>query len=340
MKNAVQPLRAKADYLLLLCRIFVGVLFTLSGLIKVNDIRGFGYKLEEYFEVFYKHSGLPFHEVFGPWSVALAGGIAIFETALALFLLIGYARRFTAWSLLLMIVFFTFLTGYSALTRAVSDCGCFGDVIKFTPWQSFGKDVLLLILIGYIFLKREELRPWLRGAALPAVAWGSTALVAGLTLYFYLYLPALDFLPYKVGVNLRAALEPGPSGVPAITDYVSTKYTDCRVDELEGRTLVVVAQRLETLEAEQIERLRSLLNGLPAGIKVVGLTASARAIRESWPAQQGLFICFAPQDQTVLKAVLRNSLGALYLENGSIRAKWPWRRLPTGSQLAAWAASS
>jgi len=64
---------AKRDWFLLFSRYFVGVLFTISGLIKVNDIRGFGYKLEEYFEVFQKHSGLPFHEVFGPWSVSLAG---------------------------------------------------------------------------------------------------------------------------------------------------------------------------------------------------------------------------------------------------------------------------
>lgn len=340
MKNVAQPLRAKTDPFLLFARLFVGVLFTLSGLIKVNDVRGFGYKLEEYFEVFHKHSGLPFHEVFGPWSIALAGGIAVFETALALFLLLGYARRFTAWSLLLMIVFFTFLTAYSAITKAVSDCGCFGDVIKFTPWQSFAKDVVLLVLIGYIFLRREELRPWVRGAALPLLAWGSSAAVAGLTVYFYLYLPALDFLPYKVGTNLRAALEPGPNGVPAITDYVSTQYSDCKVNELEGRVLLIVAPRLEALDERQVARLRQLLEGLPPEVKVVGLTASPRGVRESWPQQQNLPLCFAPQDQTVLKAVLRSSLGALYLEGGIIRAKWPWRRLPTGAQLRTWAASS
>lgn len=340
MRNVAQLLRAKTDPFLAFARIFVGVLFTLSGLIKVNDVRGFGYKLEEYFEVFHKHSGLPFHEIFGPWSTALAGGIAVLETALAVFLLLGYARRFTAWSLLLMIIFFTFLTAYSAITKAVSDCGCFGDVIKFTPWQSFGKDVVLLGLIGYIFLRREELQPWVRGATLPLLAWGSTAAVAGLTLYFYLYLPALDFLPYKVGTNLRAALEPGPKGVPAITDYVSTQYSDCKVSELAGRVLVVVAPRLEALDESQITRLRQLLEGLPPDVKVVGLTASPRSIREGWPKQQGLSLCFAPQDQTVLKAVLRSSLGALYLEEGVIRAKWPWRRLPSGTQLGSWAASS
>nr|BAL55955.1 hypothetical conserved protein [uncultured Bacteroidetes bacterium] len=334
-------MRAKKDLFLIFSRIVVGVLFTLSGLIKVNDVRGFAYKLEEYFEVFYKHWGIPFHEIFGPWSVAIAGVIAVFETGLALFLLIGYARRFTAWSLLLMILFFTFLTAYSAITKAVSDCGCFGDVIKFTPWQSFAKDVVLLGLIGYIFLKREELTPWLPEAFLPWVGWGSWALLAGLTLYFYLYLPALDFLPYYEGRDLRRALEPGPSGVPAITDYVSTRYSSCQVDELTGKALVVVIPRLEKVEAEQIARVRKLLEGLPPEVKVVGLTASPKEVRERWPKEHGLpQICFAAQDQTVLKAILRASAGALYLEGGIIRKKWSWRRLPKGADYPTWSASS
>lgn len=327
-------MRAKTDWLLTFSRLFVGVLFTISGLIKVNDIRGFAYKLEEYFEVFYKHSGIPFHEIFGPWSVGLAGGIAVFETALALFLLIGYARHFTAWSLLLMIVFFTFLTGYSAITKAVSDCGCFGDVIKFTPWQSFAKDVVLLFFIGYIFLKREELRLWVPRRAAAPLAWGLAALITGMTIYFYLYLPAIDFLPYHVGQNLKAATTPDPrTHTIAITDYVSTQYSECQIDEMSGRTLMLVAMRLEDLTEAQIERWKRLLDGLPSDVKVVGLTSSSPELRQQWPKEKGISVCFAPQDQTVLKAILRSSAGALYLEDGIIRQKWSWRQLPEGKAL-------
>lgn len=327
-------MRVKRDYFLIFSRLFVGVLFTISGLIKVNDIRGFAYKLDEYFEVFYKHTGIPFYEIFGPWSVALAGGIAVFETALALFLLIGYARRFTAWSLLLMILFFTFLTGYSAITKAVSDCGCFGDAIKFTPWQSFGKDVLLLVFIGYIFLKREEIQLWLPVKWASLMAWGLAGLVTGMTIYFYAYQPAIDFLPYHVGRNLRQALSPDPkTGIPKITDYVSTRYTDCGVDELSGRVLLLVALRLEDLSEAQVTRWKALLEGLSPQIRVIGLTSSSPEVRQRWPKERGLSVCFAPQDQTVLKAMLRASAGALYLEDGVIRRKWSWRQLPKGSDL-------
>ncbi len=324
---------AKKDWFLLFSRYFVGILFTISGLIKVNDIRGFGYKLEEYFEVFQKHSGLPFYEVFGPWSVLLAGLIAVFETALAFFLILGYVRRFTAWALMLMIVFFTFLTGYSAITKAVSDCGCFGDVIKFTPWQSFGKDVVLLLFIGYIFLKREELQRLFHKPPVGFIAWGLTGLIAILTGYFYLYLPAYDFLPYYEGRSLRKALEPGPGGVPEITDYVPLKYSECQVDELIGEVLVIVARDLETLPVEAVEKLKTFLEGLERGrFRVVGVTASPSEVRKAWSSTWGLEVCWAAQDQTVLKAMLRSDLGVLYLRDGVIIGKWPWRRL--SSRLA------
>ena len=319
---------AKRDWFLLSSRYFVGILFTISGLIKVNDIRGFGYKLEEYFEVFQRHSGLLFHEVFGPWSVSLAGLIAVFETALAIFLILGYLRRFTAWALLLMIVFFTFLTGYSAITKAVSDCGCFGDVIKFTPWQSFGKDVVLLVFIGYIFLKREEILPLFRPPYQGYIAWGLSGVVAGLTLYFYLYLPAIDFLPYYEGRSLRQALEPGPQGVPAITDYVPLKYSECGVDELSGEVLLVVARELEGLPEAALAHLKAFLEALPPGrFRVVGVSASPSDTRKAWPRTHGFELCLAAQDQTVLKAMLRSDLGVIYLKDGTILCKWPWRRL-------------
>lgn len=323
----------RADRLLTFCRLFVGIVFTLSGLVKVNDIRGFGYKLEEYFEVFQKHSGLPFYDALSSWSLPLAGLIAVFETVLAVFLLLGYARRFTAWTLLVMIVFFTFLTGYSAITKAVSDCGCFGDAVKLTPWQSFLKDVVLLGLIGYLFLKREELRPWLPRPALAITAWSLTALIAGLTLYFYLYLPAIDFLPYKVGKNLAKALEPGPSGVPEITDYVPLRYSECNLDELKGRSILIVAPKLEHLSKAAVAELRRFLSELPHDLKAVGLTSSATDVRKQWLSTNQIQICFTAQDHTVLKAMIRADWGVLYLKDGIIMGKWPWRRLPKPSEL-------
>ena len=127
-------------------RLFVGILFIISGLIKLNDPIGFSYKLAEYFSepVF----NMPF---FVPFSLALALFLVILEVVLGVMLLIGYKTKFTIWSLLILIVLFTFLTFYSAYFNVVKDCGCFGDALKVTPWQSFTKDIVLLFFILILF---------------------------------------------------------------------------------------------------------------------------------------------------------------------------------------------
>ena len=127
-------------------RIVVGILFIFSGLIKLNDPIGFSFKLQDYFA-----PGVLDLEFLIPYSLLLAIFIVIFEVLLGVMLLVGYLRKFTVWSLLLMIVFFTFLTFYSAYFNKVTDCGCFGDAIKLTPWESFTKDVILLVFILILF---------------------------------------------------------------------------------------------------------------------------------------------------------------------------------------------
>src|ERR1700754_1031560 len=136
-------------------RYFVGILFIISGLIKVNDPTGFAIKLEEYFVVF----GM---EWLGFAALALSVLICAFEVVLGIALLFGIKPRFVAWCLLLMIIFFTWLTGYSAITNKVTDCGCFGDAIKLTPWQSFSKDIVLMVFVLHLFWYRKHYRPTLR----------------------------------------------------------------------------------------------------------------------------------------------------------------------------------
>ena len=122
-------------------RIFVGILFIISGFIKLNDPLGFSYKLQEY-------------------------------------LLIGYKPKFTVWSLLLMIVFFTFLTFYSAYFDKVKDCGCFGDALKLTPWESFTKDVVLLVFVLILFFGKTYITPIFK--PLPTTIFALLSFIASL----------------------------------------------------------------------------------------------------------------------------------------------------------------
>ena len=126
-------------------RTLVGALFIVSGLVKANDAVGFSFKLHDYFAA--DVLDLPF---FLEYTYPLAVFICISEILLGLAVLVGAKMRITAFSLLLMILFFDGLTFYSAYFNKVTDCGCFGDAIKLTPWESFAKDVVLSVLIFII----------------------------------------------------------------------------------------------------------------------------------------------------------------------------------------------
>ena len=135
-------------------RVLVGSLFIVSGLIKANDPLGFSYKLEEYFSVDVLNMSF-----LDPFVVELAVFICVAEIVLGIAVLLGSKMKLAAWSLLLMILFFTFLTFYSAYFDKVTDCGCFGDALKLTPWQSFWKDIVLLFFVLIIFINQKKIQP-------------------------------------------------------------------------------------------------------------------------------------------------------------------------------------
>lgn len=133
-------------------RLLVGSLFIISGLIKANDPIGFSYKLEEYFS-----ADVLGMEWLGNYALSLALLVCIVEIVLGMATLLGTKMRLVSWALLLMIVFFTFLTFYSAYFNKVTDCGCFGDALKITPWQSFSKDIVLFVFVMILFVKRKSI---------------------------------------------------------------------------------------------------------------------------------------------------------------------------------------
>ena len=189
-------------------RLFVGILFIISGLIKLNDPVGFSYKLAEYFSepVF----NMPF---FVPFALAIALFLVVLEVVLGVLLLIGYQSKFTIWSLLVLIVMFTFLTFYSAYFDVVKDCGCFGDALKLTPWQSFTKDIILLFFILIVFFNMHLVQPLFNSKTQNILA-GITLLSCVFMGYYILnHLPIKDFRPYKVGTNIEKGMEI-PEGAP------------------------------------------------------------------------------------------------------------------------------
>ena len=195
-------------------RIFVGVLFIISGLIKLNDPVGFSFKLGDYFapEVL----NLPFLE---PYALVIAVLVVILEVLLGVMLIVGYAKKFTLWSLLLMIVFFTFLTFYSAYFNKVTDCGCFGDALKLTPWESFSKDVVLLVLILVLYKGSRYIQPFFSKGVRSITVFISLILCLWLGLHVLEHLPVIDFRAYKVGTNITKGMQTPADAPRAVYQY-------------------------------------------------------------------------------------------------------------------------
>jgi uncharacterized membrane protein YphA (DoxX/SURF4 family) len=202
-------------------RVLVGLLFIFSGLIKINDPLGFSYKLEEYFEVFHI-------DFLNSFALSLAVILCSLEIVLGFALLIGVRAVSVAWGLLLLIIFFAFLTFYSAYFKVVQTCGCFGDAIPLTPWQSFSKDVVLLLLIVVLFFNRKNIKPIFAPKAGDNLLIASIALALGLGLYTYNFMPVIDFLPYNVGANILDEMKTPPDAKPdeyEITYHLKNKKT-------------------------------------------------------------------------------------------------------------------
>src|ERR1700722_3890567 len=145
--------------LMSIVRAVVGVLFIFSGLVKADDPLGLSYKMQEFFEVW------NFHWL-DHFTLAFSILMIVFEIVAGVAILLGWRMKLFSWLILLLMIFFTFLTGYAYLSGKVRECGCFGDCIPITAGQSFTKDLVLLVLIVFLFLVRDKIRP----ALLPALS--------------------------------------------------------------------------------------------------------------------------------------------------------------------------
>ncbi|HXH20071.1 MAG TPA: BT_3928 family protein [Chitinophagales bacterium] len=185
---------------------FIGLFFIFSGFVKAVDPMGTAYKIEEYFVEF----GFSFLE---HYALAFSVVTIVMEIVLGITLLLGYQKNLTASLLLLLIVFFTFLTGYSTITGKVTDCGCFGDFLKIKPSESFAKDILLSVLIVFLFVKRKYIEEVRKIIAAPVAAVSIIAFTLFCFRNFAWNEPLFDFRPYKVGNYLPDMFKEVPDKV-------------------------------------------------------------------------------------------------------------------------------
>jgi len=176
-------------------RVLLGVVFVFSGFVKAVDPIGWAIKIEEYLSSFGLGS---LHFL----SDLAAFNLAAIEFMLGVCLLCGVYRRYTTFLTLLMMAFMTPLTLYLALFNPVSDCGCFGDAIILTNWETFYKNVVLIAASFFVFIHNQKLKPLYTFKVYWFVALYAYLMCILFSFYNYNHLPVIDFRPYKVGANI------------------------------------------------------------------------------------------------------------------------------------------
>ena len=205
MEKMIMPDKYK-KILVEICRILLGAVFVFSGFVKAVDPLGGTYKNEDYFSAF----GLEF---FNFTALPFSFFLAALEFALGVCLLLGVYRRFHSVLILLFMLFMTPLTLYLAIANPVTDCGCFGDALVISNWETFYKNIVLLTAAFVVFKWYKYMTPVFSKKSQSLVVLYTYLFILGVSFYCYTYLPVLDFRPYKIGSNIPSLMEI-PDGAP------------------------------------------------------------------------------------------------------------------------------
>ncbi len=214
-------------------RLLAGFVFIYSGFVKGIDPLGSAYKFTDYFVAF----NLEFLE---PLTLALSVALSAAEMLVGVALVAGVLMQVASWALLLFMGFFTLLTFFIALTDPVADCGCFGDAIILTNWETFWKNMVLMVFVIYIFIRRKNFPPFFTK---PSAEWMAIAgFLAGILLisaWSYTNLPVIDYRPFHIGADIEENMSIPPDA-PADEFEITLYYRkngEVRafpVDELPG----------------------------------------------------------------------------------------------------------
>ena len=331
---------------------------------------GTSIKMKEYFEIFASDFSPLFHHLV-PYTLELALFVCLLEVMLGWALLFRYRLRTSLWVLFALVVYFGMLTFYSASQNKVTDCGCFGDAIPLTPWESFWKDVALGVLVVYLLFRmkeKEQKKESIRIALVMLLVFGGN-LWAGI--HVVRHLPFVDFRAYKVGTNIPTAMKNSAPlkykyimekngktyefmDYPSDTTYIfkemellnpeaQAKITDFSLwsDDgdftqqlFQGDFLLIVSNNVEKASPKGMRKVKNLVESIAdSGIMPVMITASPENQVEALRHDYQLAIPYYFGDDTVLKAMIRSNPGVMLLRNGTVLGKWAYRDLPSREEL-------
>lgn len=311
------------------CRLLVSATFIFSGLVKLLDPAGTSYKIEDY------AAALGIAALAQPpLPMTIAVAMAVLEFTLGIYLFFGIRRRMTTYSILILMLVYTPLTLWLAQTNAVADCGCFGDAVHLTNWQTFLKNVLLLAASLIIF--------W-RGNLLTRVISESTQWIISLySLGYALFIaflciyaePIIDFRPFHIGQNIPRAMEwpADPEALPEILDF----DVDPTLIEDTSYVFLLTSPHLEMADDGNFNEINDIFDyASHYGYRFQGLTASDGQAISRWQDLTGAQYAFDFADELTLKTIARSNPALILIHDGTIVGKWSHRQLPKKQQLTA-----
>ncbi len=186
-------------FAIVVARVLLGLVFLFSGFVKAVDPLGSMYKFDDYFEAFHMVWLQP---------LALTLGFVLFsmEFLLGFVFVFNVRLKFFSWLMLLFMTFFFILTFILGITNPVSDCGCFGDALILTNWETFYKNIALMIFALIVFASRKKITNRFPMITQNGIAMIGLLIIMGVGVYSYRYLPIIDFMPWKVGTQISQKL--------------------------------------------------------------------------------------------------------------------------------------
>lgn len=352
-------------YLAQFSRFFVGAVFAFSGFIKLQDPAGTKIKMQEYFHVFAEDlpslAGL--FNWFGEHAIYESVFMCALELVLGIAHLLSYKPKATAWILLAVVIYFGFLTFYSAYFNKVTDCGCFGDFMHLKPWTSFWKDMVLLVFILIILWQIKVFKNTKTGQ----IMLFTTMAAILLGIYTNYMQPLLDFRAYAVGKNIPAQMQPSEplkfsytmvkngeekvfdkyptdttwqyksmevlneDAKPKITDYaIWNTQGDFTKESFNGKKIYFLIQNIKHYREKAIPEIKVLADELTKkGKSVAIITSTGEADFEAFRKKNDLNIPFYFGDEKVLKTIGRVNPTIWILKDGTVKGKWGGYALPT-----------
>ena len=321
-----------------ICRLVLALTFIFSGFVKAVDPLGTQYKIHDYLMAWGIGKMVPDFS-----TLATSVLLAATEFFLGICLLFAIRRRIVSKLVLLVMLVMTPLTLWLAIADPISDCGCFGDALVLTNWQTFWKNVILLGAAVVVWKWPLEMARLISRTNQWIVMNYSLVFIllfiAGKSLYT---LPQFDFRPYHIGADIR-------EGWMKMMEGEDSPYTDLFIEQVEdgedlteqiltdkGYTFLLIAPHLEQADDSRLDEINQMYEySLDNGYPFYCLTASGEKAIEKWRDLTGAEYPFCQTDDITLKTIIRSNPGLVLLKDGKVIRKWSHNNLPEEEELSA-----